>query len=1136
VEVKLNIGCGEAWQKQGWLGINLSSTARICQPSNGAHPIDLDIRKGLPFASNSVDVIFASHALAQFTHDEVIVVLVEMYRVLKIGAPLCLAMPDMEKYDFPHMLRIVGFDKVELTGLHEFPYWTELREIEGSPLSLQCRKLTFNPDYKNHAALVDAKRSGETSANSGLERHLKNLESDVRELQQQIREGSPRTHNSVRRAKIDARASLKKRFQELRQTNRLTQDALDTALAKLELMAERLHQWPNRDRELRLLQRQLQKRGKREGGSGSRIDRAMAVLRPARARETQRLLFSTLFDNAWYVARNSGVSPETALEHYLNNGLRLDPGPLFDTKWYLGQNPQIEAFGENPLAHYLEFWATEGGDPHPLFDTNWYLKKYPDVAQANVPPLRHYVEWGAAEGRDPNPLFDSDWYLRKYADVAAAGINPLAHYISHGAAEGRSPHPLFNGSWYIKTYPDVAKGGLNPLTHYLLYGAAERRDPHPLFQSRWYVREYPQATSKRANALAEYLEEGAAEGRNPNPYFDSEWYLETYPDVDPQAWNPLAHYVEAGEAEGRDPSPLFKPSLYLKANPDVADQGDSPLAHFLHYGQREGRNPYPAAANAQEQALRIALQRSGAGPYVPSETLYSPLMSILLPTYNTPARYLQDAIQSVRRQTYPHWELCVVDDGSQDQACLEYLRRTAQEDPRIRVSYSAYNCGIAESSQQALLSAQGEFIAFLDHDDVLAPHALAEVVGVLREHPNVGMIYTDHAMMDEDGTLRSASLKPGWSQEFFLSTNYIVHFKVIRRTVAAEVDGFRDTLDSAQDVGFTCKIAGSGFQVLHLPKVLYYWRVHPSSVASGSSAKPAIETAAIQTYNDFLAKQSVPAAVVWPDYFRTRRIGAYKLEFPNTSDRKVAIVLPGMLRAFDSLAFQIHFPKTDFAPLPPVHLISRDDRQLPGLQCHQAEDQETFDRIVSQIECDYLVFLSPSSKLLSTAWLRELVGYFAVSPAIGAVGGKILDSSLRVKSGGLLLLNQVTPISRGEHDESPGYWFNNLLASNVEAVSASLLATPKALYTQLGGIPFFQFGDAAGVPYCLNLRNAGYRVVYTPWSKVIDPGPEITPTNLAAMLETNFGPASKTDRYYHPFFSKDVPYQMEGLPAGTVLG
>jgi hypothetical protein len=106
----------------------------------------------------------------------------------------------------------------------------------------------------------------------------------------------------------------------------------------------------------------------------------------------------------------------------------------------------------------------------------------------------------------------------------------------------------------------------------------------------------------------------------------------------------------------------------------------------------------------------------------------------------------------------------------------------------------------------------------------------------------------------------------------------------------------------------------------------------------------------------------------------------------------------------------------------------------------------------------------------------------------------------------------------------------------VEAVSASLLATPKTLYTQLGGIPFFLFGDAAGVPYCLNLRNAGYRVVYTPWSKVIDPGPEITPTNLAAMLETNFGPASKTDRYYHPFFSKDVPYQMEGLPAGTVLG
>jgi GT2 family glycosyltransferase len=427
--------------------------------------------------------------------------------------------------------------------------------------------------------------------------------------------------------------------------------------------------------------------------------------------------------------------------------------------------------------------------------------------------------------------------------------------------------------------------------------------------------------------------------------------------------------------------------------------------------------------------------------------------------------------------------------------------------------------------------AQGDFIAFLDHDDALAPHALAEIVAVVRENPNAAMIYTDHMMMDDDGRLHSPALKPAWSQEFFLSTNYVVHFKVIRRSIVLELDGFKDALDSAQDIALTCKIAERGLEVRHLPKVLYYWRIHPLSVSSRSSAKPAIEFSAIQTYNDSLANRAVAAKVVWPDPFRRARLGVYKLEFPNTTDRKLAVILPAMSHPFDAQSFAKHFPRTDFSPLPPVYLITTEEVQYPGIHCRSARTQKSFDEIVNAIDADHLVFVSPSAKLVSPAWLCELAGYLSVSPRIGAVGGKILDAAFRVQSGGLLLLNEVVPICAGNPDEANGYWFNNRVASNVEAVSARLMATSAALYREMGGIPFFEYRDAAGVPFCLKLRDAGYRVVYTPWSKIVDSEAESAPDNFGPMLERRFGLAAKYDRYYHPFFSKDVPYTVDARSA-----
>jgi hypothetical protein len=147
-----------------------------------------------------------------------------------------------------------------------------------------------------------------------------------------------------------------------------------------------------------------------------------------------------------------------------------------------------------------------------------------------------------------------------------------------------------------------------------------------------------------------------------------------------------------------------------------------------------------------------------------------------------------------------------------------------------------------------------------------------------------------------------------------------------------------------------------------------------------------------------------------------------------------------------------------------------------------------------------------------------------VSPKIGLVGGKILDDRLTVRSGGLVLLNNIVPISRGEPDESDGEWLNNRIASNVDAVSFRLMATPKSVYRHVGGIPIQEYEDAAGLYYGLKLRSAGYRSVYNPWSKIVDSEPESIPTDVPERLIRAFGHTALQDRYYHPFFSRDEPY------------
>ena len=221
---------------------------------------------------------------------------------------------------------------------------------------------------------------------------------------------------------------------------------------------------------------------------------------------------------------------------------------LVHAKWYAGHNPDVPE--RYALLHYLDHGAAEGRDPNPLFDTRWYLAEYPDVAASGINPLVQYVSSGASEGRNPHPLFDTRWYRARH--MGGVNANPLLHFLTAGSTE-LQPHPLFDSAWYAKQYPEVARSGMIPLLHFVTAGLAARYGPNPLFDTDWYLTQYPDVARTTIDPITHYLRFGAPEGRDPGLDFDTNWYRtenELKDDV-----NPLVHYVTVGRDAGRSPLP-----------------------------------------------------------------------------------------------------------------------------------------------------------------------------------------------------------------------------------------------------------------------------------------------------------------------------------------------------------------------------------------------------------------------------------------------------------------------------------------------------------------------------------------------------------------------------------------------------
>ena len=821
------------------------------------------------------------------------------------------------------------------------------------------------------------------------------------------------------------------------------------------------------------------------------------------------------FFTTWYLQEYPDVAAAglNPLLHYLEHGVseRRNPNPYFHITWYLETYPEAVTSGMDPLLHYLRQEKNSRTDPHPLFHAHWYLEQYPEVAQNDMEPLLHYVLFGWREGKNPNPYFFTNWYVQRYPWAVDRCGNPFLHFLQFAVEEKTSPNPYIDTAWYLQTYPESAEYTGGPLAHYLHNAPAGRVNPNPYLETDWYLQAYPDVAANGLEPLLHYILYGAVENRNPGPHFDTAWYWKLTQGLGVDGMNPLLHYIQQGEKMGIDPNPYFDGQWYLQQYPDAAESSMSPFRHFLEIGLKEGRRPHPDYdAFTYQSAYAKWLHRFFLLDDQDREIIHHhinkfkspPLLSVVMPVYNPPPEYLDQAIQSVRNQLYPHWELCIADDASTDPEIVRVLHRHCTEDARIKVMYRGENGHISNCSNSALEMVSGEYIALLDHDDLLAEDALFWVADAILRHPDAGLIYSDEDKIDDFGHRLDPYFKSDWNPFLFLGHNMVSHLGVYRSSLVRHLGGFRVGYEGSQDYDLAARVVEqlSESQVVHIPRILYHWRILQGSTAASLGEKPYAQTASERAVNEHLQRLGLAGRVE----LNTALGGMHRVrwELPDPPPL-VSLIIPTrngkdlVRQCIESILAKTTYPNYE------ILLVDNgsDDPEALGYFRELVESETVrllrddgpfnFSRLnngaVEIAGGEVLVFLNNDTEVMAPDWLSEMVALTLV-PQVGAVGAKLLYPDGTIQHGGVVM--GVGGCASHMHwrlpAQAPGYFGRAHLLQAYTAVTAACLAVRKSVFVEAGGFDEERFKVGYNdVDFCLKVRKKGYWNVWTPWAELI---------------------------------------------------
>ena len=473
-----------------------------------------------------------------------------------------------------------------------------------------------------------------------------------------------------------------------------------------------------------------------------------------------------------------------------------------------------------------------------------------------------------------------------------------------------------------------------------------------------------------------------------------------------------------------------------------------------------------------------------------------PLISVLMPVYNPNPEFLEQAIQSVLNQTYPYWELCIADDASTISGVKDVIEKHRKSEPRVKVVYRTTNGHISAASNTALAMAKGDFIALLDHDDLLHPLALFEVAKEINAYPDSVVIYSDEDKVTPRGSRIDPYFKSDFDLDLFLSQNMVSHLGVYLREALVNIGGFREGLEGSQDYDLMLRLLSriEVTHIRHIPKVLYHWRISSQSVADSIDIKPYALKAGQQALRDHLADRMIKAQVNTFENFGYKI--AYALQDPAPN---VEIVFSSSqpqrtnLEILDSLIGQAEYDTSrlslglNLEASPPSRLTNALSSKYPRMNCITLSplmtDPDQLNEHISQSKAEYFVLINDFCIDFSPGWLKILIS-FVNQDGIGSVSPKLVYKNSFIYCCGLILGKGGIPqrLFNGNSTRlASNYFLWSSLHKGYSALPHNCIVFEKAGFMSVGGFDSeLKTLSAQQIDLCLKMRSAGFRNVVVP--------------------------------------------------------
>ena len=479
---------------------------------------------------------------------------------------------------------------------------------------------------------------------------------------------------------------------------------------------------------------------------------------------------------------------------------------------------------------------------------------------------------------------------------------------------------------------------------------------------------------------------------------------------------------------------------------------------------------------------------------------YNPKISIVVPLYKTPEKYLRRLVESVQEQTYSNWELCLSDGSGADSPVAGILKQLAASDKRIKVIPHDSALQISENTNSAIEAATGDFIAFADHDDELTPHALFECVKALNDHPGTLVVYSDEDKMSMDGhKFFQPHFKPDYNPDLLCTVNYICHLFVVSRKVIDQVGMLRKEFDGAQDYDFIfrCVEAVKDEEIYHVPKILYHWRCHEDSTAENPESKTYAFEAGRRAVQEHYNRIGIQAKVLDGEF-----LGLYRTEFIRDHDPLISIIIPNkdhiddLKRCMDSIDQKSTYQNYEYVI---VENNSTDPATFEYYKKLEAENEKVhvvyWDGVfnysainnygASFARGEYFLLLNNDTEIINPNCLEELLGYCMRSD-VGAVGARLYYEDDTIQHAGVVIgfggiaghCFVLQP--RG----TTGYCHRIICAQDYSAVTAACMMVKRTAFEEVGGLSEelqVAFND---IDFCMKLRKAGYLIVYNPYAEL----------------------------------------------------